>query len=413
MISLAARLSSLLISVAILVIGHGLQLALLPIRADALGWSDFQIGLTGSSYFAGLLLGCLTIPYMVRRVGHIRVFTVLTAITTAALLGIALLDNIVGWIVLRLLIGWSIAGLYLVIESWLNEEVDNRQRGSLVSLYTVTVLLAMAIGQLLLNTASPSSFQIIILAALFVVIAAIPIGLTPVIQPDPIPKATFSPLAVLHTSRVAAVASFVSGIVTGCYYGLGPLYAKLLALDIFSISIVMASGVLGGAVFLWPVGRLSDRVDRRVVILMSMAGAIAACVLTFIVSVDYLPFLFFLFGGCIMPIYALSLAHAADNVDHSFLEVGTGILIMNATGAIVGPTIASLFMEFLGAPAFFGFCGGILLLGAATVAILIRQHAARRPHFAPFEMATTAAAQGAVEFDPRSDAKHEADNELP
>ena len=112
-----------------------------------------------------------------------------------------------------------------------------------------------------------------------------------------------------------------------------------------------------------------------------------------------------------MPIYALSLAHAADNVDHSFLEVGTGILIMNAIGAIVGPTIASLFMEFLGASAFFGFCAGILLLGAATVAILIRQHAARRPHFAPFEMATTAAAQGAVEFDPRSDSKHEEDSD--
>ncbi|MDH3990466.1 MAG: MFS transporter, partial [Gammaproteobacteria bacterium] len=206
------------------------------------------------------------------------------------------------------------------------------------------------------------------------------------------------------------VASFVSGIVTGCYYGLGPLYAKLMALDVLSISIVMAAGVLGGAVFLWPVGRLSDRVDRRVVILISMSGAIAACVLTFLLSVAYLPLLFFLFGGCVMPIYALSLAHAADNVDHSFLEVGTGILVMNAMGAIVGPTIAALFMEFFGAPAFFGFCGGILLLGVASVAVLIRQHAAQRPYFAPFEMATTAAAQGAVELDPRSDSKQEADD---
>lgn len=408
MISIAARLTSLLLSVAILLVGHGLQLALLPLRAAALGWSESQIGLTGSSYFAGLLLGCYTVPRLVKMVGHIRVFTVLTAIATAALLGISLLDSVSSWIALRLLIGWSIAGLYLVIESWLNEEVGNSQRGSLVSLYTMTVLLAMASGQLLLNIASPSSVEIVIVAALFVAVAAIPIGLTRISQPEQVPEASFSPVAVLRKSQAAAVSSFTSGIVTGCYFGLGPLYATLMGLDVFSVSIVMAAGVVGGAVFLWPVGRLSDTMDRRVVILMSMSGAIATCLLSFVLPVEYLPLLVFVFGGCVMPIYALSLAHAADKVERSFLEVGTGILVMNAAGAIIGPAFAAVLMQFLGAEAFFGFCGGILLLGAATVMVFIKRQAADRPHFAPFEMATTAAAQGAVELDPRSEAAHEA-----
>jgi MFS family permease len=186
-----------------------------------------------------------------------------------------------------------------------------------------------------------------------------------------------------------------------------------MGLDIFSVSLVMAAGVIGGAVFLWPLGRLSDTMDRRVVILMSMTGAIAACALSFLLSVEYLPFLVFVFGGCVMPIYALSLAHAADQVEQSFLEIGTGILIMNAVGATVGPSLAAFFMQLWGASAFFGFCGVTLTLGAATVTILVRKHVAGRPHFAPFEMATTAAAQGAVELDPRSDADHEAEKALP
>lgn len=407
MLAHASRLAPLLTSVAILLIGHGLQLSFLPLRAADLGWSGAQIGLSSSSYFGGLLLGCYSVPVLVRTVGHIRVFTVLTAIMTAALLSISLLDGVGTWLVLRLVIGWSIAGLYLVIESWLNEEVDNEQRGSLVALYTVTVLLAMAGGQLLLNVAAPGGFQIVIMAALFVVIAAVPVGLTRIPQPDPIPAASFSPLLVLRTSRAAAASSFVSGIVTGCFYGLGPVYGKLVDLDVTAISIIMAAGIVGGAVFLWPVGRLSDIVDRRRVILMVMLGGIAVCALASMASTVYLPFLFFLFGGCVMPIYALSLAHAGDIVETSFLEVGTGILIMNAVGAILGPILVASMMSIWGPAAFFVFCGATLSLGAITVLVLVRQNPATRPNFAPFELATTASAQGAVELDPRSEEEAE------
>lgn len=132
MLSHASRLASLFLSVALLLLGHGLQLSLLPLRAQELGWSSTEIGLTGSAYFAGFLVGCYQIPKLVRRVGHIRVFTVLTATMTAALLAISLTDAFVTWVVLRLVIGISISGLYLVLESWLNEEATNEQRGALL-----------------------------------------------------------------------------------------------------------------------------------------------------------------------------------------------------------------------------------------------------------------------------------------
>jgi MFS family permease len=154
-------LYSLFISLAILLVGHGLQLSLMPLRAEALGWTSTQVGWTSAFYFAGFLLGCFTIPPLVKAVGHIRVFTVLTSTMTAALLGLSLTDGLVLWLILRSLTGWSITGIYLIVESWLNEETGNSRRGSMLSAYTITALLSMAGGQLLLNVADPTSHQIV------------------------------------------------------------------------------------------------------------------------------------------------------------------------------------------------------------------------------------------------------------
>jgi MFS family permease len=399
----ASTLLTLLVSVAILILGHGLHLAVLPLRAEALGWTGPQIGLSGSCYFAGLLMGCFSVPALVRSVGHIRVFTVLTAIMTAALLLLSMIDNYPAWLVLRFLAGGAIAGLYLIIESWLNETVDNRERGAAVALYTIVVLLAMAGGQLLINVAAPDSFEIVIVASLFVVIAAVPIGLTRTPQPRQIPAARFSPLLVLKTSHAAAAASFVSGVATGCFYALGPIYGKAVGLELSAISLMMASGVAGGAVFLWPMGKLSDVMDRRAVILASLLIGIVACVLATSLSKTYLPMVMFLFGGAVLPVYALSLAHAGDSVTTSFLEVGTGILMINSVGAILGPLTASICMRVWGPNAFFVYCAVSLSAGAVVVAALLLHHRARRPHYAPFAPATTETTQGAVELDPRSD----------
>jgi MFS family permease len=359
--------------------------------------------LSGSLYFGGFLLGCFTVPRLVNVVGHIRVFTVLTATMTSAILGITLSNQLIAWLVLRLAMGWSIAGLYLVIESWLNEESTNERRGSTLSIYTMTALFSMAGGQLLLNFAEPGSDQLIVIAAVCIALAAVPVGLTRINQPSPIPSATFSPWLVMRTSRAASISSFIAGFVIGCFYTLGLIYGTQIGRDVGEISLMMAGGILGGAIFQWPLGRASDSVDRRIIIFVVMLAAVAICVVATTMPPQLVPFIFLLFGGCIMPIYSLSLAHAGDNVETSFLEVGTGILIMNAAGAAVGPIIASISMGVWGPQSFFAFCGSALTVGATTTFYFILKKPALRPHYSPFQLATTVAAQGAVELDPRSE----------
>jgi MFS family permease len=403
LISHAWKLAALFLSIAALLAGHGLQLSLLPLRADAIGWSSLEIGFSVSAYFGGFLLGCFSVPGIVRAVGHIRAFTVLAAIMTAALLGFSLVDEFLVWIVLRLSTGWSIAGLYLVIESWLNEEAHDEQRGAMLSLYTITVLVAMASGQLLLNLAPPTSYETVVVAALCVAFSAVPIGLTRIAQPSAVPTARFSPLLVLKTSRAAVAAAFVGGVVTGCFYGLGPVYGRQSGLDVAAVSFMMGAGILGGALFQWPLGRLSDAIDRRRVILGAMLAAAVVCTIGARAEAAYTTVLFLLFGGGVMPIYALSLAHAGDKIESSFLEVGTGILMFNAMGAAVGPVFAATSMSLWGAESFFVFSGVVLAAGALTMLVFIVKRPAPRPHFARFEVTTTASAQGAIELDPRSE----------
>ncbi|CAN0498110.1 unnamed protein product, partial [Scytosiphon promiscuus] len=191
------RLSTILIGVAILITGHGLQLAFMPLRVQMLGWTSIQGGMLSSLYFVGFLCGCFVVPKLVQRVGHIRCFAVLTSIMAVSILSLGLFENFYFWMVLRVVTGFSIVGLYLVIESWLNSEVANEVRGGVLAIYTVIVLSSLALGQLLLNLSSPGGYTLLILAAMLIVLAAVPVCLTSTTQPRPIPKATFSPLLVL------------------------------------------------------------------------------------------------------------------------------------------------------------------------------------------------------------------------
>ena len=402
MIKSIFRLSSLLFGVAILLTGHGLQLAYLPLRSQLNGWTSIQIGNLTSGYFAGFLLGCFIIPALVTRIGHIRCFATLTAALTAVLLAISLTDNYLLWLLLRVISGIAIVGLYLVIESWLNEQSTNDIRGRVLSAYTAIVLCGLALGQLLLNTYDPAGDHLFILAAMLVVLAAIPVCLTRSEQPTPIPGARFSPTLVLKTSRAAAIGSLVGGLILGSYYGLGPVYGLQSGMSVGAISAMMALGIGGGAIMQVPLGRLSDLLDRRIVILgIMLAGAIFSA-LAVVLPRSLSPILMFFFGGCVMPIYALSLAHASDATQHAnFLEIGTGLLLINAVGSILGPILTSRLMFSFGEGMFFAaqFC--VLVVGAVLMLFFIRTRDRQELSF-PFKLATTASAQGALEMDPRT-----------
>jgi len=404
MIDSLLRLSSLLVGVALLLTGHGLQLALVPISAELMGWSSAAVGYLSSVYFLGFISGCFLIPPLVSQIGHIRVFAALTAVTTAVILSFALSDNFFLWLLLRFFSGAAIVGLYLVIESWLNSQLSNQVRGSVLSAYTAIVLTGLALGQLLLNADAPEGERLFIIAAIFIVLAALPVCLTRTAQPGSIPSARFSPRLVLQTSRTASLGAFAAGIVTGSFYGLGPLYGLQRGLGVAEVSIMMALGIAGGALLQLPLGRLSDHVDRRKVICGAMVFGTGAALLAVVVPITFTPGVMFFFGAAVMPIYALCLAHASDHIQsEQFLEVGTGLLMINASGSVIGPLVTSQLMENFGIGQFFLSHALVLAVTSLLVLIFIVSRRREAEFFTAFSPATTAAGQSIIELDPRSE----------
>ena len=376
---------SLLFSAAILLVGHGLQLTLVPLYAISLGWEADLIGYIGSSYFLGFVLGCLTVPRLVARVGHIRVFTVLVALFTSSLLFIGLVDNFVLWLIARCLIGWGIAGIYMVIESWLNDKTSIEHRGSVLSVYTVISLSAICVGQLLVGF-DLGYAGLFMLAAALLVLGIVPVGLTRRAAPHPIPAVSFSFRRLFAVSQVAMVGAFFGGLVTGGFWALGPVIADANQLSAGQVGVFMAVTILGGTALQLPVGRLSDRIDRRYVI----TGLAVIAVLTSITAIvldsrnpQVIYVTMFLLGGLSFPLYSLCLAHANDNTDLSIMEVGSGVLMMNSVGSILGPLIVSFLLGYTHM-ALFMVSGVALSILACWTLYRISFHDVAREHYEPF-----------------------------
>ncbi len=404
MIASIFRLSTILFGVAILITGHGLQLAFMPLRIQMIGWTSVEGGILSSVYFVGFLFGCFIVPKLVNRVGHIRCFAVLTSIMSVSILSLGLWENFYFWLVLRLVNGFAIVGLYLVIESWLNSEVSNDVRGSVLATYTVIILAGLAIGQLLLNTTAVDGFQILMFASILITLAAVPVCLTSSSQPTPIPNATFSPLLVLKTSRAAALGALTAGLVSGSIYGLGGIYGSQVGLNVESISIMMALSIAGGALAQLPLGKLSDRFDRRLIILGCVSSGAVISGIALITPNSLVFVVMFFFGASVMSLQALSLALASDNATGgNFMEVGTGLMMTNAAGSAIGPLLTSLLMYRFGPEFFFISHFAVLSLAGITVAILVKTKPAATEHPSNFVLATTASAQAVFQLDVRAD----------
>lgn len=382
-----------------------MQLTLLPLRAEGNGMPENLIAISASSYFLGFVLGCLFISRMIARVGHIRGFAVLTALSASVVLSLDMLDHWAPWLVLRFITGFAMSGLYTVIESWLNSRTTSANRGRILSIYTFITLSAMAAGQMLINVGAVDTSTPFTLAALFLTLAIVPIGLTKKIAPTPIESTSVSFRLLYQRSHSAFAGAILSGLVTGSFWSMGAIFSRHYSESLVGVTSFMSVAIIGGALLQYPIGWLSDRIDRRhVLILLCIGGALSAVVVSISAGETWHLATVFLFGAMVMPIYAISLATAADvAVGDEFVVIGTSVLMLNAIGAAVAPLPLGHLMAIFGPPALFTsfavMCG---LFAILFIALSQTPRAISVEEQTPFNAAASDVAPVSFEFDPRS-----------
>ena len=354
---------ALLLGMGLLMLGNGLQGSLLGLRAVLEGFETATTGLVMTGYYVGFLAGSLLVPRMVRRVGHIRVFAALASLASIAVLLHTVLIDPVTWTAMRLVTGFAYAGLYIVAESWLNDQGTNRTRGQLLSVYMVIQLGAMALGQLLLNVADPGGFLLFIAVSVLVSLALVPILLTVAPAPSFDEPSHVGLLDLYRISPLGVVGAFAIGTAHGSVFGMGAVYAERAGLNVAEISVFMALYLVGGMVLQWPIGRLSDRFDRRLVLtavtLVAAAAAIVAVVAPGLHHIALFAVIG-LFGGLSLPMYSLCLAHTNDYLEpRQMVAASSSLVMLTGIGACLGPFSVAMIMSLIGAEGFFWWVGGI------------------------------------------------------
>ena len=351
------HLAPVLISSGILLAGNGLQGTLITVRANMEGFSPAIIGLIGASYYLGFMLGCRYAPPLITAVGHIRVYAAFAAIGAVGALTMSLAVGEMSWMAIRFVMGVVFAGLSMVTESWLNERAGSKNRGRVLGLYRTVDLAAVTGGQFLLPIVGPQGSEIFAVVAIFFCLALVPVALSRSPSPKP-PKAHDIRLTMIwQVSPLAAIGVLTIGLTNSAFRIIGPLYAGKLGFDVLQVALFMSAGIIGGAIMPLPLGWLSDRFDRRWVIIAATGGAAAAGMFLSSLAAQSPQLIYagsFLFGAFALPLYSLSIAHANDFAKPGdFIDVAAGLLFLFAIGAAVGPFAASLVMELYGPAAVF------------------------------------------------------------
>lgn len=365
------HLIPLFLAAGILLAGNGIQGTLVTLRADLEGFSPAIIGLLGTAYFAGFALSCLKTPDVIREVGHIRVFAALAALAAAGTLMLVLWIDPLVWLIARFTTGFCFSGLFMVMESWINASTPSEQRARVLSIYIIVDLSSVIGGQFLLPIFGVAGFTTFALTSMLFCLSLVPVSLSDRSNPKPPAATSFNFAQIWAISPLACAGCFAVGLTNSAVRLVGPLYATGMGLDITGVVIFTSIGIVGGALAQYPLGHLSDRFDRRLVVLLATAGAtVAGLLLTGVPPGE--PLLIyagsFLFGAFTLPLYSLSLAHASDQAEGGqIILVSAALLFSFAIGACFGPLLASLVMERFGAPAFFAYTSivhGMLILVA-------------------------------------------------
>jgi MFS family permease len=344
--------ASILGSVLLFLIGTGLFNTVTPVRAHLAGFSDLLVGIIGSAYYVGFIAGCFVGPRLIARVGHSRTFAVAAGVAAATPLMQSLLFSVPSWIVARCVFGFAAAGLYMVIESWLNDRATAETRGRIFAAYMTVNYVGIVIGQSLFMTGHATSYSLFSLSAIFYALCMIPMGLTRLPQPKTAEIPKLQPARMFKIAPVGVAGCIVVGLANGAVWTLAPIYAHDHAMTKGLLSLFMSAFTLGGAFVQFPAGRLSDHMDRRQIIAAaSLLAAIVGLALAAFGgrgTVDAIV-IFGVFGMVALPMYGLSIAHANDRLPREmFVEASATLLLINAIAAAVGPVLAALVTDRMG-----------------------------------------------------------------
>jgi MFS family permease len=370
----------LLLGMGVLMLGAGLQSTLLGVRATLEGFPTLVTGIVMSCYYVGYVLGTLVAPPMLRQIGHIRVFAALAAFASVAILVQGCFVNPFAWSAMRLLSGVCFAGIYVVAESWLNDRASRANRGRLLAVYMLVLYIGLGAAQFLLIVSNPHTTTPFMLVSVLISLAMVPIVVSAQQMPA---RATPDKLRLRDlygNSPLGIVAITVSGLISSIIFSMGPVYARLSGLETKSIATFMAASILAAVVTQYPVGRLSDRVDRRTVIagICTLAMLVAGSIVAF----PTMPRALFLilsalFSGFVLTLYSLSVSHVNDKLEPGqMVAASSALLLLNGTAAAIGPVLAGSLMSAFGPPAYFATLAA--LCGVLAIFDLWRK-ARRRP----------------------------------
>ncbi len=375
---LVRSVGPLLLGIGMVLLASGLFNSFLSLRMGIENFPPQLIGLVVSAYFAGFLFGSLWAGAIVAQVGHIRAFAAFTAILTGSFLFLALFVSPWAWMAIRVLAGFAMAGIFIVTESWLNDRADTGNRGRILSFYMIVNQLASGLGQQLLQAGDPAGPDLFLIAGALLSVALVPVALSPSAGPPPPSRHALSLPALYRISPLGVVGCFAVGLSNAAFYSLAPLFGLSLGLSVTAIAQFMTVTIFAGMIMQWPIGRLSDRRDRRHVIVGVTFGVVAASAAIAVVGGWSLPLLLFLvaiYGGLSLTIYPLMVAHANDFTGaHQRVAASAGLLMAYGIGAVIGPIVAANLMGWLGGWALFAYVavisGG---LGAFTLFRITRR----------------------------------------
>ena len=358
---------ALLFGMFLLMLGNCVQGTLLGIRGSLEGFSAGSMSLIMSGYFVGFLFGSRLAPHLIRNVGHVSVFAALASLVSAALILFAALPNEYVWFFLRIIVGFCFSGIYVVAESWLNDSSTNETRGQTLSAYLIVQMMGIVVAQWLLNFADVAGFILFIIISVAVSLSFAPILLS--VSPAPIFQTT-KPMSLRQlyvASPLGIVGIFLLGGIFAALFGMTSVYGTEKNMSVGEISIFVGIIYIGGMLLQFPIGWISDRMDRRLLIIgITISGGLA-CLMAFNAASNLTVILIcsFIIGGVANPLYSLLLAYTNDFLDHDDMAAASGGLIfVNGVGAIAGPLVVGWMMGRYGPDSFFLYIGILLFLMA-------------------------------------------------